>query len=109
MIRISQESTNAAASGSLQPGLSGRLANLRHDLRRHPILVVLILGLLLIIGLGGYSAIQGIRAEYQLRAAQQALEQPDLARAEAHLALCLALSPQNTEAHFLAAQTARRL
>src|SRR5947209_17279077 len=89
-------------------GLPNYLAHLREDFQRHPILVVLILALLLIIGLGGYSGIQSVRAEYHLQAARQALEQPDLIAAQVHLDRCLALSPDSAEAHFLAAQTARR-
>ena len=36
------------------------------------------------------------------------MERPDLSSARAHLALCLALAPKSAEAHFLAAQAARR-
>jgi tetratricopeptide (TPR) repeat protein len=89
-------------------GLPRHLRNLWQDFRRHPLLVFLIVSLLLLIGLGAYSGIQAIRAEQQLRAARRALDQSDLNGAQTHLTVCLALSPQSTEAHFLAAQTARR-
>src|SRR5947209_3228448 len=110
MIKTSGKHTHAAAkNGRETPPRPGHLRNLRQDLRRHPVLVLLILGLLLPIGLGVYSGLQGVRAEYHLRAARRALERPDLNKAQAHLALCLDLSPQSAEAHFLAAQAARRL
>ena len=89
-------------------GLRGPLRNLWQELRLHPLLISLSVSLLLLIGLGSYSGIQVIRAEHQLRAARRALEQSDLNGARAHLAVCLALSPQSTEVHFLAAQAARR-
>ena len=84
------------------------LHQLRQDFRRHPVLVFLMLTLVLLIGLGLYSGVQAIRAEYQLQAARRAVEQADFTAAQAHLALCLELSPQSAEAHFLAAQAAHR-
>lgn len=108
MVRISQNSTKASAEGSRTPGQPSRRGSLRQDFRRNPVLLVLIVVLLLIIGLGGYSGIQAVRAEYHLRAVRKALARPDLADAESHLKSCLALSPESAEIHFLAAQSARR-
>jgi len=85
-----------------------RWGTLRRDFRRHPVLVLLVAGLVLVIGLGAYSGVQGVRALYHLRAAQRALQRPDLADAKAHLQVCLALSPNSAEGHYLAAQAARR-
>jgi tetratricopeptide (TPR) repeat protein len=97
------------AKGRLHPASSpAHLRRLGQDLRRHPGLVLLIGTLLLLIGLGSYSGVQALRAEYHLAAARKALEQADLRSARAHLALCLALAPKSAEAHFLAAQAARR-
>jgi tetratricopeptide (TPR) repeat protein len=109
MIETSGQQAQGATNGRETSSRRGHLHSLRRDFRRHPVLVVLILGLLLPIGLGVYSGVQAIRTEYHLRAARQALEQPNLNDALAHLTLCLDLSPHSTEAHFLAAQAARRL
>ncbi len=67
------------------------------------------LGLWLLVGVG--LAVGGVYlwADRQLRAARKALESDDLEAAQSYLDQCLGVRPNDPEALFLAARTARRL
>jgi tetratricopeptide (TPR) repeat protein len=84
----------------------GLTRNLLAAFRRHPF--ALGLGLLAVLGVGAAVGGRHLWAWHHYRAAQEALEQPRLAQARAHLALCLEVWPASAPTHLLAARTARR-
>jgi Tfp pilus assembly protein PilF len=67
-----------------------------------------VLGLLLLIGLGGYISGVHIWAEWHYRQAERALQRRDFTTAQAHLAQCLTVRRNSPDVHLLAARTARR-
>jgi tetratricopeptide (TPR) repeat protein len=69
---------------------------------------LLVLLLLAAIGLGAYLAGRQLWAGYHLRKAQEALSRHDFTGAQAHLAICLSVWPQDNGTCLLAARTARR-
>src|SRR3954467_3845493 len=78
-------------------------------MRRHPILTAAGAATCLLIGLGVYSyAERRFRASFHWRQAEQAIQERDFARAQAHLQDFLALQPESGEAHFLLARASRR-
>lgn len=77
-------------------------------LRRHPRAVRRAGGLLLLAALAVWLAGPSVEVWYRLRAARNALARRDFDSAGHHLARCLEVSPDHAEAHFLAAQAARR-
>jgi tetratricopeptide (TPR) repeat protein len=66
-----------------------------------PVLLLLIGGVIWFIGVN-------VRAEYDYRAAERALEQRDFGTARALLDRCLGVRPRSAETHYLAARAARR-
>jgi tetratricopeptide (TPR) repeat protein len=73
--------------------------------RRRALVVV---GLLALVGLGGYAGGGALWAEHQLRAAATAAEKGDFAAAEDCLRRCLRVRPSSAPAHLLLARAARR-
>jgi predicted Zn-dependent protease len=69
---------------------------------------VLIVGLLGITGVVGWSILLELQATRHFRAAQAALNAGDFAKAREHLAYCLKAWPDSAQTHFLAARAARR-
>jgi tetratricopeptide (TPR) repeat protein len=77
------------------------------NLRRRPILCLLLLTCVAGFGWATYKGGQYLRNRYHLSAAQRALEDRDFHAARAHLAISLQIEPDSAPAHFLAARTAR--
>jgi predicted Zn-dependent protease len=76
--------------------------------RRRPRRALLGAAVLGFLAATAYAATCFLRAEYEFRAARQALEHRDFAGAHDHLGRCLQLWPAPDPRRFLAAQTARR-
>jgi tetratricopeptide (TPR) repeat protein len=76
---------------------------------RRWVLLALVLGVLVAMGLGGYSACRSYVGWRHARRADEALKRGDLKGAHAELGEYLAIWPNNAEHQFLAARTARRL
>jgi tetratricopeptide (TPR) repeat protein len=72
------------------------------------VLLSLVPVLMLLIGLVGWFISVNLRAEYNYRAAEQALQRRDFTTALALLERCLEVRPGSAETHLLAARTARR-
>jgi tetratricopeptide (TPR) repeat protein len=64
---------------------------------------------MVLLGASGTVAGRHFWAEAHFRAAQRALEKGDLVEGQAHLDQCLRVWSNSSEAHFLAARTARRM
>jgi tetratricopeptide (TPR) repeat protein len=75
---------------------------------KHPARILLGLSLLGLIGLAAYVVGRHVWAGQQLRAARQALESNELSKARACLLLCLSVSRNDPDVHFLLARTDRR-
>ncbi len=78
------------------------------NLRQRPWHALLAFGALTLLGLGVGIPVLYAYSQYQLGAAQQALERYDLSAARQHLEQSLSTWPRNTHAQFLAARIARR-
>jgi predicted Zn-dependent protease len=76
--------------------------------RRRPAVALLAVGLLALLGYGGYRVTRSVRADLNYRAAQADLQRRDFTAARDHLAACLAERPDDPDALLLAARTARR-
>jgi tetratricopeptide (TPR) repeat protein len=84
-----------------------RLRNLLQAMRQRPLRVLVVVLLLAPIGLGAYIIGEHLSAQSHFRAAQEALQRYDFAKAQKHLDVCLGVWPSSGEIHFLAARTAR--
>jgi tetratricopeptide (TPR) repeat protein len=74
---------------------------------RHRARALLLVGLLPLLGLGGYLGGRAMWAEYLMRAAAREADKGDFARAEDSLRRCLEIRPSDA-AHFQLARAARR-
>jgi tetratricopeptide (TPR) repeat protein len=77
-------------------------------LRRHTRVALLGAALLVLLAVAGWRGGRSLWAGHHLRAARQCLERRDFAAARAHLAVCLAVWPDDGPTHLLAARCARR-
>lgn len=85
-----------------------RCRSLIQGLSRRPRAVVAGLTLLTLLAVGGWLGGRRLWADYHYRAARESLERGDFAAAQVHLAVCLAVWPQDAPTHLLAARCARR-